>query len=639
MWAYFRSNRLYLVAIVLCHFGSTLYFLLLPDRGLLPGFPMDRAYSLLEYAGRLAGEGSLALYPGLSCAGSSSPLWSLLCVPGFWLFENPALLPLLLGPIASLLGAILLFDCARDCMQRGPAGSDRADRLAAVTACAYVLCPIDVSYRLSGVETPLFLLLGLASIAAWRRGKDGLAGLLLGLLVLTRADGALLAPAFLIHGLLAKRRTRPRLPLLLGPVVALSAWYLYHLHVAGDPLFPYRSAQVGRLGFNLTAHILPLSFERNITAYTDNWTWFTAWKVLLGGPVKSPLQGMDRLITKIPYPFLFFIAAGLYRAWKVSLVPERPRGEAPSPSAKEEAPSSVPALLFWVVLLNLLYMLVLPKKGLFGAYQAINVPASFLFLVSGFDRCLFWVSRAVGEEGLRPSLRTLFKAGAFFVIFIWISDCYRFSMGWGHSLFNVSKLCLLTCATQGALWLLWRLPTLRGRVRAWSAGTWVRRAEVLPAALLFILCARGLDHWSGYYRTNLANLSLYAEAGDRWIEEHAGPEARVAGFKVSALNFRSGRRITELVELRGTEFMSAVLSGEVPCYLRREGYDYFFFSICYASLSRGGREIKDLYIREGLRCGLEEVDIIRDRWGRVDPHRIFEMHRMLVLRPTSPAPP
>jgi len=624
---------------VLCHFGSTLFFLLLPDRGLLPGFPMDRAYSLLEYAGRLAGEGGLALYPGLSCAGSSSLLWSLLCVPGFWLFDDPAFLPLLLGPLASLLGSILLFDCARDFMRQQSAESGRTDRLAAVTACAYALCPIDVLYRLSGVETPLFLLLGLASIAAWRRRKDALAGLLLGLLVLTRADGALLVPAFLIHGLLAKRRPCLRLPLLVGPCVALAAWYSYHLHVTTDPLFFFRSAQLSRLGFNFPAHILPLSFEQNITAYTDNWTWFTAWKVFLGGTFKSPLRWTDRLITKIPYPFLFFIAAGLYRAWRVSLVPGRPRGGAPAPSAKEEERSSVPALLFWVTLLNLMYMLILPKKGLFGAYQAINVPASFLFLVSGFDRGLFWMSRAVGEEGLRPSLRTLLKAGVFFVIFIWITDCYRFSMGWGHSLFNVSKLGLLTCATQGALWLLWRLPTHRRRIRAWSAWTWARRAEVLPAALLFILCARGLDHWSGYYTSNLANLSLYAEAGDRWIEEHAGPEARVAGFKVSALNFRSGRRIIELVELRGTEFMSSVLSGEVPCHLRREGYDYFFFSICYSSFSRGRSEIKDLYIREGPNCGLEEVDIIRDLWGKVDPHRIFEMHRMLVLRPTSPAPP
>jgi len=633
---------------------------------------MDRAYSLLEYAGRFAGEGSLFLNPGLPCAGSSSLLWSLLCMPGFWLFENPALLPLLLGPLASLLGAILLFDCARDFMPRGSTESGRADRLAAVAACAYALCPVDAMFRLSGVETPLFLLLGMASLAAWRRGKNALAGLLLGMLVLTRADGALLLPAFLIQNLFEKRRPCLRIPLLLGTLGALVLRYIYHLHVSGNPLFFYDAVQLIRLICAFPPHILPISVDQNITAYTDNWTWFIAWMVLLGGPLNGFISEIGRLITKLPYPFFFFIAAGIYWALKYSLNPESMQYKAssqtmekeslsalpPKAQAVEAARSCVPAFLFWGILLNLGSMLILPIKGLLGAYQAVNIPASFIFLISGFEYCLSLMDDLLGGERRKPGGRTLFSACIFSVIFIWITDCYRFSMGWGHSLFNVGKICMLSCAIQGGLWFLWRLPSLRKWIRTCARKTRIQKVIVLPAILLFILCAKGMVHWGEYYRANLTNLDLHSEAGSLWIDENVGPGARIAGYLVSALRFRSGTRIVEITDLIEPDFVRSVLNREVPSYLYREGYSYFIYSICYIPLPRGRRKIRDLYIREGSGYGLDEVYFIQDHAGRVEPHHIFEMNGMRVYRPvrryntpedvpirnsqagtTSPAPP
>lgn len=68
-----------------------------------PGFPLDDAWIHLTYARSLALRGEWAFLPGQPSAGSTSPLWTVLLAPGFWLGLAPYLWPLLLGGLAFFL--------------------------------------------------------------------------------------------------------------------------------------------------------------------------------------------------------------------------------------------------------------------------------------------------------------------------------------------------------------------------------------------------------------------------------------------------------------------------------------------------------------------------------------------------------
>lgn len=68
-----------------------------------PGFPLDDAWIHLTYARNLALRGEWAFLPGQPSAGSTSPLWTLLLAPGFWLGLAPYFWPNFLGAFSFFL--------------------------------------------------------------------------------------------------------------------------------------------------------------------------------------------------------------------------------------------------------------------------------------------------------------------------------------------------------------------------------------------------------------------------------------------------------------------------------------------------------------------------------------------------------
>lgn len=61
------------------------------------GFPLDDAWIHQTYARNLALRGEWAFLPGQPSAGSTSPLWSALLAPGYWLGAPPLLWPFFIG--------------------------------------------------------------------------------------------------------------------------------------------------------------------------------------------------------------------------------------------------------------------------------------------------------------------------------------------------------------------------------------------------------------------------------------------------------------------------------------------------------------------------------------------------------------
>ncbi|NCP87580.1 MAG: hypothetical protein CO094_08455 [Anaerolineae bacterium CG_4_9_14_3_um_filter_57_17] len=68
-----------------------------------PGFPLDDAWIHLTYARNLALLGEWSFLPGQPSAGSTSPLWTLLLAPGFWLKLAPYFWPYFLGTLCFFL--------------------------------------------------------------------------------------------------------------------------------------------------------------------------------------------------------------------------------------------------------------------------------------------------------------------------------------------------------------------------------------------------------------------------------------------------------------------------------------------------------------------------------------------------------
>jgi hypothetical protein len=205
-------------------------------------FTVDDAGIALRYARNLAsGEGavfSLGQEPPVE--GYSSPLWILLEVPLFLarLPDNSALA----GAKALGLVFVLLTVAAVPPLARriGATGSG------VTTATALVaLVPYAAFWGVSGLETPCYLFLLVASLAMYAadRGSAG-TGVLLLALALTRPEGILTAAAILASGPLAGRTTRstdlaPRhrvLPAIIIVVVGYGLWTVWRWSYYGAPI-------------------------------------------------------------------------------------------------------------------------------------------------------------------------------------------------------------------------------------------------------------------------------------------------------------------------------------------------------------------------------------------------------------------
>lgn len=191
------------------------------------GFPLDDTWIHLVYARALTEGQGFSYNPGQLETGVTAPLWTtLLALPvaiADLLGKRPDLGVRILGALTALAMAAVGYRLAL-----------RAGRWPA--ACAALLLSLDpqlVFDRFSGMEQPLFGLLSLLLLDLLIDDKFKRAGLVAGLLLLTRPEGAVLALLALLHVLL--RRPRAALAFLLPLVAALLPWVVYLLLASGMP--------------------------------------------------------------------------------------------------------------------------------------------------------------------------------------------------------------------------------------------------------------------------------------------------------------------------------------------------------------------------------------------------------------------
>lgn len=207
-------------------------YLLIARWGFRIGFPLDDAWIHQTYGRNLALQGEWSFLPGRISAGSTSPLWSALLAPGFWLHLSPFLWTFGLGwLLLTSLAAVSAVTFKRLVPQRA--------QLSWLAALLFLFEWHLVWAAGSGMETLLysvFVLLALSWLLKNQISWVGM-GALIGLSAWVRPDGiTLLGPALMVIGLQKRawpQKVRTGLNLALGFILLFVPYLAFNQALAG----------------------------------------------------------------------------------------------------------------------------------------------------------------------------------------------------------------------------------------------------------------------------------------------------------------------------------------------------------------------------------------------------------------------
>lgn len=341
------------------------------------GFPLDDGWIHQTYARNLAQAGQMAYAPGQPSAGSTSPLWTLLLSVGYLLRLDYRLWTYLLGAVFLALTAWMAYRLARRLFPDQPWAAPLAG----------LLCALEWHLAwaaFSGMETILYtcLLLWLMDLqlalccqqSAIRYAPFVMAGVVAGLLTLTRPEGLLLAGLgglALLWRAWRAARWRGVLAVVaygLAFAVVVSPWLAFNLRVSGQPLPNTFYAKQAEYHVYLT---LPI--------------WSRLARVLL-----PTLAGAQFLLI----PGFLYAAVFLLLAPHASLLP-----------------------LLWWLLTVLVYALRLPVSYQHGRYLIPTIPVLVLYGVGGALRLL---KPASAQMWLRVASRSLLLATLVLLLAFWL---------------------------------------------------------------------------------------------------------------------------------------------------------------------------------------------------------------------------
>jgi hypothetical protein len=351
-----------------------LVFLLTAGSSGLSGFPLDDAWIHQTYARSLANGQGWAYAGGPQSAGSTSPLWTIMQIPAFWLQIPSVIWSVGVGVLLLLANAVLIMLWIR-----------KLDRNASRFAFFFCLGEWHLVWAaLSGMETILYcawtalvfyLIFPLDPVKVEKpptpAGIIGL-GVIAGMGIWIRPEAVLLSGLALLAVVIQKRS--PSIPRLAGFLVGLAAPALLYF------VFTYR----------LNGHLLPNTFFVKTTEYAALTStglfirFLQPWLPLVAGPFAV---------------LMLFIPAAL-----ISAVRER---------------KWIWALPFlWALAHLTLYAIQLPATYQHGRYFIPILPVLMGYGVYGFFRLRAgWDSKAV----FRVVSRALWTSAILLTaIFVWI---------------------------------------------------------------------------------------------------------------------------------------------------------------------------------------------------------------------------
>ncbi|HJW89639.1 MAG TPA: hypothetical protein VJ436_03250 [Anaerolineales bacterium] len=261
--------------------------------GLFSTWAYDDPFITYRYAHNLARGWGFVYNPGERVLSTTTPLFTLLLVIPARLGLNLPLVARLIGAASLAAGGLLLWDLAETLKLR-PVG------LAGLAL--YPTFPMVVTSL--GSETPLYLTLCLGSFALYFRGRHAPAALLLGLAVLARPDGFLVAVLLAGDYLIRRRGPLPwrALAVFLG---ILGTWALFAWLYFGSPLPVTLAAKQGQGGMAISERFAPGFLT--IVRWYFSWPYALEAGLALAGSVYA-LRVARAWLLLLVWPLVYFAA-------------------------------------------------------------------------------------------------------------------------------------------------------------------------------------------------------------------------------------------------------------------------------------------------------------------------------------------
>jgi len=347
-------------------------------------FPMDDSYIHLVYAENLSKHGGLFFnFPGEKGVGTSSLLWVLILAAGNWAGLSMLWVAKLVG-ITCLAGVgIGIYHLLRPLL---------SPRVALACALLVVLSGHMLWFALSGMETMLFLALGILALLCYREQRWGWLGAVLGLLVITRPEGIILA--LVIGGMDIWRYRAIRRGLLVAGVVCgliCCPWILY-LKMRTGHFLP--TSGIGRHFSNLLSIQVATASTESLAwlsrfpglAFPLMWVGYSIEFILGGFALPAPYLYVNPGLGSFSYKLSIWAIIGLatvvlpllWISGKRLVLFLRTKGW-----ENDKARLPLLILMFWTLLHNLSYMIYLPILGAASRYASLNHIALWLALGLG----------------------------------------------------------------------------------------------------------------------------------------------------------------------------------------------------------------------------------------------------------------
>ena len=350
-------------------------------------FPMDDTYIHFVYADNLVSYGKLFFSDvNEKGVGATSPLWVFL-LAGFKLLGIP--LPL----SAKALGIISL-----TIVSGGIYVLFRPVWKSPFLLLSVILLAISGNllwFSLSGMETMLFLALGILALIAYRAEKWNTLGILLGLMILVRPEGIILAAAATLVDWWAHRYLRRELIVAMLICAVISApWFIY-LYWRTEHFMP--TSAIGKrftitLGLDYIAaqnpYLSSLVQLRSLV-YPVAWLAYLLVFALGGKSLPAPYLLEDGNFGIFTYsPSYWSIAAWFLVIFPLLLAASRWFVARREWSGWMQESKSRPLLIFgaWFLIHNLAYMFFMPILGTASRYGALNHVILWILLAFGLSR-------------------------------------------------------------------------------------------------------------------------------------------------------------------------------------------------------------------------------------------------------------
>jgi hypothetical protein len=349
-------------------------------------FPMDDTYIHFVYAQNLVEHGELMFnFPGETGIGATSLLWVVLLSVGYWVgFSLPF--------VAKMLGvfSLITLGVGLHYLLRPVVGFF----LASIGSILVVVSGNMLWFALSGMETMLFLALGVVALILYRRKRWVWLGIVLGLITLTRPEGFLLAISIGMIEIWRERRIRQGIfiALLIGFTVSIP-WYGYLFFRTGH--FLPTSAVGKQLSMMVALKVILERFPYLAIfqhfpgiLYPGIWLLFIIEFVLGGMALPPPIVPLGSIVDNPNYTFSIWAGLGIvfivipllsrvfsrirkWDRWRIWV-------------SNEDRRIWI-AFALWLVFHNLAYMAVLPVPGTASRYGSINHVALWVAIVLGYS--------------------------------------------------------------------------------------------------------------------------------------------------------------------------------------------------------------------------------------------------------------